>query len=200
MKTNGRYAGEDIPLIGQQLRTCRDQMGITQQELADRVGITKGALSAYELDKIRPGEDKLVLLAKILKVTPEFLCGWEEGPSDIEDHSNADGEEPDGEEFRRLSKIVDRQRGIGRQIKRLREERGISTGMLAGQLGISEELLGMFEKDLKYPAYEVLVKMSEELNVSTEELLGIDTGKIINIGNLSDDNRKLIKNIVQSMK
>ena len=47
MKTKGQYAGQDIPMIGTQLRKRRVQLGLTQQELADNLGVTKGGLSGH---------------------------------------------------------------------------------------------------------------------------------------------------------
>ena len=61
------FNGKEIPYIGTQLRKRRVQLGMTQQVLADRLGITKGGLSAYEQDKVTPSHDKLMGLAKILE-------------------------------------------------------------------------------------------------------------------------------------
>lgn len=196
MTKKKEIAGQELPMIGTRLRKRRIQLGLTQQELADRLGVTKGGLSAYELNKITPNEDKLILLAGILGVSPEYLKGQEE--LSIGQESTCD--EPDEIESGNINRITDRQTGIGSQLVKLMTERGISSKELALTLGIKEELLIMYGQDVKYPSYEILIKIAEVLDVSTEELFGIDTGKIMNIGALSDENRRLVKNLVRRMK
>ena len=196
MTKKKEIAGQELPMIGTRLRKRRIQLGLTQQELADRLGVTKGGLSAYELNKITPNEDKLILLAEILGVSPEYLKGQEE--LSIGQESTYD--EPDEKESGNINRITDRQTGIGSQLVKLMTERGISSKELALTLGIKEELLIMYGQDVKYPSYEILIKIAEVLDVSTEELFGINTGKTMNIEALSDENRRLVKNLVRRMK
>ena len=197
MRTKQIYNGQEIPKIGTQLRRRRVQLGLTQQELADRLGVTKGGLSAYEQDKISPSIDKLTGLADILGVSVEYLCGFED--TEAEEGVRIEIKEDD-EDYKRLSGIVDRQMGIGKQIKELRIKSGLSSKELASRLGIQESVELKYERDIKYPPYSVLVKMAEELNVSTEELLGINSGRVLHIGSLSDENKRLVKDLVRSMK
>lgn len=198
MKTKGQYAGQDIQMIGTQLRKRRIQLGLTQQQLADKLGVTKGGLSAYEMDKVSPSVEKLIKLTNILGVSIEYLYGNEDIPSNTEEALT--DIDRSSKVYKKLATIADRQMGIGSQIIKLRTEHGISPEELALKLDITEDMLTKFEKDLKYPTYEILVKMAQVFNVSTEELLGIDTGKTLYIGSLSDENRKLIKDLVRSMK
>ncbi|MBN9098198.1 MAG: ImmA/IrrE family metallo-endopeptidase [Pseudonocardia sp.] len=61
--------------LGEVLETARRARGLTQAQLADRVGITQAALSRYENDLRDPDPDTLAGLAGALGVTPGFLIG-----------------------------------------------------------------------------------------------------------------------------
>lgn len=61
--------------LGEVLETARRAHGLTQAELAARVGITQAALSRYENDLRDPDPETLARLAGALGVTPEFLTG-----------------------------------------------------------------------------------------------------------------------------
>ncbi|MEO6519748.1 MAG: helix-turn-helix transcriptional regulator [Pseudoxanthomonas sp.] len=49
------------------LRDARRKKGITQSVLADRLGVTKGAVSAWESDNANPTVDKLAALGRVLR-------------------------------------------------------------------------------------------------------------------------------------
>ena len=55
------------------LRRYRDAAGLSQQQIVDAVGISKGFYSSLESGKRVPNLDMLIRLAKHLKVTPGML-------------------------------------------------------------------------------------------------------------------------------
>ncbi|MGC1511997.1 MAG: XRE family transcriptional regulator [Acidimicrobiales bacterium] len=59
--------------LGETLRVARRADGITQAELAERVGITQAALSRYENDLREPSQENVEAFAVALGVTPELL-------------------------------------------------------------------------------------------------------------------------------
>lgn len=54
----------------------RARLGLTQSDVANAVGINLTTLVKYECGETVPGIDKLWNLASVLKVTPEYLMGW----------------------------------------------------------------------------------------------------------------------------
>lgn len=72
--------------IGKRLRTARQLRGHTQKELADFLGITHQQVQKYETGKNRIPITKLVILARVLKLQPDFffknLPGCEEDDLD----------------------------------------------------------------------------------------------------------------------
>lgn len=59
------------------IRKYRKMKGMTLQELGDKVGMTRSAISKYELDKIPIKNNILEKIAQALNVSPLTLMGWE---------------------------------------------------------------------------------------------------------------------------
>lgn len=57
------------------LKELRTQAGLTQLQLAQRLGITKSVISFYELSERAPSPDVLIRLAKIFHVSTDYLLG-----------------------------------------------------------------------------------------------------------------------------
>ena len=55
------------------LRQAREQSGLTQQDLAEKLGITKSAIGNYENGVSSPKWDVLLKIFDVLKVEPNFL-------------------------------------------------------------------------------------------------------------------------------
>jgi transcriptional regulator with XRE-family HTH domain len=65
-------ARTDSPAFGDLLRRSRRALGMTQEELAERAGVSPRVISALESDPShRPRKDTLQLLARALELSPE---------------------------------------------------------------------------------------------------------------------------------
>ena len=65
--------------LGQRIKAQRIRLGITQDELAEKLLIPKASVSAYENDRIDIKGSRIVELAKALEVSPNYLLGFSEG-------------------------------------------------------------------------------------------------------------------------
>ena len=65
------------------LRKFRKQKKLTQEELANRIGVIRATYWAYEKGSIMPPYDKLEQIADIFDVTIDELMGRETDKSDI---------------------------------------------------------------------------------------------------------------------
>ena len=61
--------------IGERLREYRIYRGLTQAEVAARLGISAQALSSWEKDRNRPNPEDLVGLSKIYEISIDSLLG-----------------------------------------------------------------------------------------------------------------------------
>lgn len=61
--------------FGTRLKILRKQAGLTQQQLATQLGITKSVVSFYELQERSPSPEVLIKLASIFHVSADYLLG-----------------------------------------------------------------------------------------------------------------------------
>jgi transcriptional regulator with XRE-family HTH domain len=61
--------------FGQRLARLRKERGLTQSELASKMGLVQALVSEYERDKIRPYHEMVARFALALDVTTDELIG-----------------------------------------------------------------------------------------------------------------------------
>lgn len=72
--------------MGANIKQKRKQKGLTQQELADMLGLQKSAIAKYENGRVQNiKRSTLEKMAAILHCTPSFLMGFEDTPSRLEE-------------------------------------------------------------------------------------------------------------------
>lgn len=67
-------------MVGERLKSLRESEGLTQQELADRLQITRSALSLYETNKREPDNETIRKFADFFEVTTDYLLGRVDEP------------------------------------------------------------------------------------------------------------------------
>lgn len=63
--------------FGNNLKTLRLQNGLTQAQVAQKLGVTKSVISAYETGLRLPSYDILINISKIFRVSTDYLLGLE---------------------------------------------------------------------------------------------------------------------------
>lgn len=117
--------------IGKRIRTLRKQHGMTQEQLAEQVGVSPQAVSKWENDNSCPDISILPILAEALNVTVDMLLGTaplEELPKNENyyNHGNAEDEnDDDGNTERSIKLHIKTKKGSG-----------ILTGLFLAVLGI----------------------------------------------------------------
>lgn len=64
---------KSVPTLAKKLKKLRDELHLTQKEVADQAHITESAYRAYELGDCNPKLEILNRIAKVLGVRPEYL-------------------------------------------------------------------------------------------------------------------------------
>ncbi|MBP3619689.1 MAG: helix-turn-helix transcriptional regulator [Clostridia bacterium] len=64
--------------LGQKIKELREENNLTQIELARLLFIDKSTVAKYETDVIEPSYDLLKKLAKLFKVSTDYLLGMED--------------------------------------------------------------------------------------------------------------------------
>lgn len=78
--------------FGERLKKLRQGEGMSQQQLADRLGVTKSVVSYYELHERHPSPEVLIKLSSIFHTSTDFLLGLEKG-GELVDLSGLDEED-----------------------------------------------------------------------------------------------------------
>jgi transcriptional regulator with XRE-family HTH domain len=93
---------------------------------------------------------------------------------------------------------------LGQRIHELRGKTGLSLRKLADQIGISPPFLSDIELGRRFPSEEILVKLADSLDVSSDELKQYDTrGPIADLKRLVDSDPKLgfaFRTVVEMIK
>ena len=63
---------------------------------------------------------------------------------------------------------------FNKNLRALRKKKGLTQGQLAAKLGISQSSIGMYEKGLRQPNFDILLKFAEFFDTDTDYLI---TGK-----------------------
>ena len=59
--------------IADRIQTLRKSKGISQEELADKIGVSRQAVSKWESGQSAPDIEKIILLSEFFGVTTDFL-------------------------------------------------------------------------------------------------------------------------------
>ena len=89
--------------FGSILKELRKKNNLTQQQLADRIGVTKSVISFYELRERAPSPEVLIKLSYIFHVSTDYLLG-------IERVKTIDVSGLDDEDIKSVQAIIERLR------------------------------------------------------------------------------------------
>jgi len=77
----GRPSNKKRPPFGERLHALREQAGLSQQQVAERLGLTQRAYAYWERNPVALRPEQLVKLAEILGVSVEELLNTQGGKS-----------------------------------------------------------------------------------------------------------------------
>jgi transcriptional regulator with XRE-family HTH domain len=64
-----------VDTIGKRIRDARERYGMSQAELARRVGISANSMNAIERAKVDPKASHITAIARVLKISGDYLLG-----------------------------------------------------------------------------------------------------------------------------
>jgi transcriptional regulator with XRE-family HTH domain len=67
--------GMDLNKYGERIARLREKHGLTQEELAGKLGITRASLSHYETSRREPDYDTITNIASLFRVSTDYLLG-----------------------------------------------------------------------------------------------------------------------------
>ena len=79
---------EPIMNIADRIQILRKSRGISQEELADKIGVSRQAVSKWESEQSSPDIEKIVLLSDFFDVTTDYLLKGIEPLADVSEKKN----------------------------------------------------------------------------------------------------------------
>ena len=70
--------------MGERIKQLRKEIGMTQTELAEKIGVTKGTVSTWETDSRKPTFGKLIKLCDLFDKDPGYVMGTQDEPGHME--------------------------------------------------------------------------------------------------------------------
>lgn len=139
-------------MFGERLERLRMEHGLSQDQLAEAVGLTRAAVSHYEKGRRRPDFDTVRKLADFFHVSTDYLLGLTDEPS---------------------PQTGSRIEEFARRVRESRLQRGLAISEIADQLKVSEAYVqNLEEQPLRYPGVTTLNRLAELLGVTSAYLAG----------------------------
>ena len=85
-------------------------------------------------------------------------------------------------------------------LKKLREEKGISQTELAKRLGVNKSLISGYENMERLPSLNALAKLSYQFGVSMEMLLGIKRNKTVDVSKLTTEQISVVTSVIEQFE
>lgn len=86
------------------------------------------------------------------------------------------------------------------KIKKLRKQKHMTQQQLAERVGISKAMISAYETEMRYPSYDVLIKLAATFGVSTDYLLGLDKKKTIDITDLNEEEMQIVMTLLSVLR
>lgn len=85
---------------------------------------------------------------------------------------------------------------FGENFKKLRKSRNITQKELGAKIGLSKAVVSKYENGMGYPTYDVLIRIAQYFGVTTDYLLGVASGKTVDVSTLTDSQVDTIHQII----
>lgn len=149
------------------LKDLRMEKGVSQQKIADYLGITRQSYSNYELGNREADYKTLTNLAKYFNTTVDYLLGISDSKSS--------------------TKEIEKE--TGNRIKQVRTSVGMSKKEFAKIFGITQNTLSQYENGKGELDAALLLEISEYFHVTVDYLLGKEQKNIL-ADELNEDIKK----------
>lgn len=139
-------------MLGKKIKELRKSSGMTQEELGKKLGVVKSTISLWESDSSEPNHAATIALAKLFGVTTDYLLG-------------AEGDAMGTEE--KINEIAQR---VGRNIRSIREQAGLSQDEFAEGFSVKQPTVANWEIGKRQPNLNMLIQIAQFGGTSLDDL------------------------------
>lgn len=166
-------------MLGNRLKKLRLQKKLTQEELAEKLGITRGTYAHYEINKRQPDYETLQKLADFFNVSVDYLLGRTDDPYPYVPAYKLKGE---------LRHYLLSAMEIGSRVRILRESKGLSARQLAEAASLDPTQISKIENGKSTPSLQALERICNVLGIKLSEFFSDESSS------LSPDLLQLLEN------
>lgn len=136
----------------ERLRDLRKSRGITQEKIAQALGVQRTTYNRYETGGIQPPSDIILKLAEYFNTTSSYILGEVDDPAPPKQKQD--------------------ELGFGDRLKKIIEKKNITEKKLSELAGIPTEIISKIISENKVPDSDLLHRISIALETSPKYLLG----------------------------
>ncbi|MGN0373918.1 MAG: helix-turn-helix domain-containing protein [Butyrivibrio sp.] len=89
---------------------------------------------------------------------------------------------------------------IGTRLKKLRTENKLTQTQVAEIFGLGVSSISSYESGDRKPSYAILRKYAAHFHVSTDYILGIDKKELLDISDLTEDQKVSVKMLISKYR
>lgn len=89
---------------------------------------------------------------------------------------------------------------FGERLRLLRQSKKWTQQDLASRLGLTKSVISAYETSLRYPSYDILIRIAVIFKVSTDYLLGVEKEPALNTSGLSPENEQLVQQLIDALR
>jgi len=92
-------------IIGERIRIMRVIRGLSQKELAEKLGKSPNVITHWEKGRNKPDAETIERICEILTVSPNYLMGWDNKEQIVTIAAHHDGETFTEEEWEQINEF-----------------------------------------------------------------------------------------------
>ena len=96
----------------------------------------------------------------------------------------------------RCVKLVD----FGKRLRALRISKGWTQSQLSARLGVTKSVISAYETALRYPSYDILIRIAALFGVSSDYLLGNEAAQTLDVTGLSNEHVELVCKLIDALR
>lgn len=156
-------------MFGKRIVELRKKQGLTQAELARSIGISRSALSLYEIEKREPDIETLNKLASLFMVPVDYILDNDLAPNEST-LSNVHTKNEDYHFFFDKNNLL---RNIfAKRLKTAIKDKGLTEDEFKERISLESEKVTLFLDGNGEPTADDLIELSQFLDTSIDYLLG----------------------------
>ena len=89
---------------------------------------------------------------------------------------------------------------FGKRLRALRISKGWTQSQLSARLGVTKSVVSAYETAMRYPSYDILIRIAAIFSVSADYLLGIEAAQTLDVSGLSAEHVQLVRQLVDALR